>query len=401
MDCHRHSGISARRKCYQCGKPVCKACQQKAEHHIFCGAECARAHHWKRLAKKTDRTLKQPVSRWWMVGALVLLGLAFLLGVQYLLLEFIIPTYAPGTGGRRGPGPEVSLTWSRGDPLYTFTGQSPGDGLLVFPQAPGGLSWLPVLEGRFKFACAASGIRPESGWWMPSRPLPFSIDYARGPLTAPLVSPTFDAGADIRGAPELLDLLESEGIRTTLFLTGDFIHRHPELVRRILKDGHEIGNHTFGHPRLTTYAQNFAQQTLEGMTRERLWNELGQAELALQEAAGARFSSYWRAPFGEHNDTLRLWAWQRGYLHIGWTWDSLDWRLEGRGDLPAGGSMLQRFAEWERRGPSAMNGAILLFHLGAYRTEEVREILDRLRQRGLVPVPVSTLLASQAAGGVK
>jgi peptidoglycan/xylan/chitin deacetylase (PgdA/CDA1 family) len=336
-----------------------------------------------------------------MVGALVLLGLVFLLGVQYLLREFIIPTYGPGTGGRRGQGPEVTLSWSHGGPLSAFTGLSPGDGLLVFPHSPGGLSWLPVAEGRFRFPCAGFGSRPEKAWWMPSRPLPFSVDYARGPVSAPLVSPTFDAGADIRGAPELLDLLESEGIRATLFLTGDFIRRHPELVRRILKAGHEIGNHTYGHPRLTTYAQDFTQGTLEGMTRERLWNELGQAELALQEAAGTRFAPYWRAPFGEHNDTLRLWAWQRGYLHVGWTWDSLDWRTEGRGGVPAGGDMPARFAEWERRGPRAMNGAILLFHLGTYRAEEVREILGRLRQRGLVPVPVSALLASQAAGGLK
>jgi len=63
---------------------------------------------------------------------------------------------------------------------------------------------------------------------------------------------SFDAGSTDRGAAEILDALRGRGIRTTVFLTGQFIRRYPELARQIASDGHEVGNHTFDHPHLTT-----------------------------------------------------------------------------------------------------------------------------------------------------
>ena len=99
---------------------------------------------------------------------------------------------------------------------------------------------------------------------------------------------------------------------------------------------------------------------------------------------------------------MRSWAWKAGYLHVGWTWDSLDWREEDAGgNTPSAGDMMARFRAFEARGPAALNGSILLFHLGSHRAQEVQEILIHLKARGMRPVPVSALLAASAMGGLQ
>ena len=82
------------------------------------------------------------------------------------------------------------------------------------------------------------------------------------------------------------------GIRTTIFLTGEFIRRYPEIVRRIAADGHEVGNHTDTHPHLTTYAENGRQATRAGVDRAFLVNELARTARAWEEATGRTMAPY-------------------------------------------------------------------------------------------------------------
>ena len=401
MFCHNHPTERAGRQCYACGKPVCRACQLKAHHHIFCSEPCASAWRWKALAKKTDKHLKRPISRWWMVAAMLLLGGAFLWMGRFLMREYIIPAYfAPSA--RRGGSAEVPLRWEADGELATARGKSPGDGALLFPTASGSFPWVPVRKGPFVLPCPPPARPPARAYFLSGEGLDFSPDLTRGPASLPLVSVTFDGGSQRGEADRILDLLREEGIRTTLFLTGDFVRRYPELVETAVRDGHEIGNHTDAHPRLTTYASTFTQATAPGVSAAFLRDELVKAERALEAAQGRRFGPLWRAPFGEHNAEVRAWAWKAGYLHVGWTWDSLDWREEkAGGDTPDAGDMIARFRAFEARGPSALNGSILLFHLGSHRAQEVQQILIHLRARGMHPVPVSALLAASAVGGLQ
>jgi peptidoglycan/xylan/chitin deacetylase (PgdA/CDA1 family) len=401
MHCHRHPERRAGRKCYACGKPVCKVCRLHRHHHIFCSEECASGWRWKDLARKADKRLKRPVSRWWMVAALLLLGAAFLWMGRFLLREYIIPAYfAPAA--RRAGSAEVALRWKADGALAAVAGRSPGDGALLFPHAPGSFRWLPVRRGAFTLLCPALPSPPSRAFFLPGEGLDFSPDLVRGPSSLPLVSVTFDGGA-VRGeADRILALLREEGVCTTVFLTGEFIRRYPDLLEEALRDGHEVGNHTDSHPHLTTYASDHTQATAPGVSAASLRDELVRADRAMEAASGRRFAPYWRAPFGEHNAAIRGWAWKAGYHHVGWTWDSLDWREEGPGGgAPTADDMMARFRALEARGPAALNGAILLFHLGSQRAQEVQEILIHLRARGLHPVPVSTLLAASALVGVE
>ncbi|MBI5237849.1 MAG: polysaccharide deacetylase family protein, partial [Deltaproteobacteria bacterium] len=147
------------------------------------------------------------------------------------------------------------------------------------------------------------------------------------------ISVTFDGGFESAEAEAILDTLYARGIKTTVFLTGLFIERHPDVARRIVRDGHEVGNHTMTHPHLTEYTKSFRQKRLPSIDRAFIARELKEVERLFRKTTGAEMARFWRAPYGEINAEIRLWAYEAGYLHVGWTsdWktreslDSLDW----------------------------------------------------------------------------
>ena len=64
----------------------------------------------------------------------------------------------------------------------------------------------------------------------------------------PLVAITFDGGPDERWTPQVLDVLKEHGARATFFVIGKYVDRHPDLMRRIVAEGHALGNHSYDHP---------------------------------------------------------------------------------------------------------------------------------------------------------
>lgn len=70
-------------------------------------------------------------------------------------------------------------------------------------------------------------------------------------VAAPYLAMTFDDGPSAQSTPQLLDPLKARRLKATCFLVGQNVQAHPELVRRIVADGHEVGNHTWDHPQLS------------------------------------------------------------------------------------------------------------------------------------------------------
>lgn len=211
-------------------------------------------------------------------------------------------------------------------------------------------------------------------------------DLTRGPDDRVEILVSFDAGSSDRGAAEILDALSARGIRTTIFVTGEFIRRYPDIVRRIAADGHEVGNHTDTHPHLTTYAADGRQVTRLGVDRAFLAGELARTARLYRDATGRSMAPLWRAPFGEHNPEIRRWAAEQGYWHVGWTGgrtglDGLDWITDPRSRFyqPAE-RLLARLVH------HAENGGIVLLHLGSDRDEPVASqitiLFDGLKARG-------------------
>ena len=230
-----------------------------------------------------------------------------------------------------------------------------------------------------------------------------SVNAVQG--AGPYFALTFDAHVEATGAAQLLTLLRERRVRATIFVTGRFAETFPELVLQAYRDGHEIGNHTFTHPHLTTWASNHRHDTLPGITRERLQDELRRTAAAIEAATGHPPSPFWRAPYGEHNATIRGWAADLGLVHVDWTHadhdslDALDWvETPGTRRYMGPEAMARRILNFEAKNGVSLAGSILLMHLGASRPdlpllEALPIVLDETDRRGLKPLPVGELLA--------
>ncbi|WP_371495006.1 bifunctional polysaccharide deacetylase/glycosyltransferase family 2 protein [Kitasatospora sp. NBC_00374] len=195
---------------------------------------------------------------------------------------------------------------------------------------------------------------------------------------------TFDDGPDPKWTPQILDLLAARHIHASFFITGAMASRNPELIRRIVAGGHEIGVHTFTHPDLT-------QQSDAGLA----W-ELGQTQLALAGVAGVH-SSLFRPPYSSTVDALDDWNYPvvkkvgaRGYLTAFIDSDTEDWQRPG---VPA----IVKAAMPKQPGKGEM---ILMHDAGGDRSETVTalsQIIDELQTQNYHFATISESLGASSA----
>jgi len=382
--------------------------------HLYCSTRCARDDGRRAVRARVRERLGRPVSPG--VGILLLAAAAsaptlFALRTVSTLDRLNLPprVSAPGRGAA---GASARIDSVAETPAGTLLRGKGPEGAAAFPFAGGrSAASAPVESGRFRFERVREkgpyrvGVMPlsSSAALLPSFPrLPSSgllvpPDLTRGPRGRREIVVSFDAGASDRGAREILDSLAGHGIRTTIFLTGDFIRRYPGLTRRIAGDGHEVGNHTATHPHLTTYARDGRQATRPGIDREFLARELAETARLYREVAGRGLAPLWRAPYGEHNAQIRRWAAEAGYWHVGWTGgraglDGLDWVSD-----PASASYRSAEDVIGRLVARAENGGIVLLHLGSGREDPVAAkmplLFDGLAARGFRFARASEFLA--------
>ena len=230
------------------------------------------------------------------------------------------------------------------------------------------------------------------------------VSFERGRRDIPLVALTFDGGSDAGESGRILDVLEQRGVAATFFLTGDYISHNPALVRRIAAAGHEVGNHTLSHPHLTTWDRTHRHDTIEGLDRTFIQEELTLTGQAYEAATGRPMTALWRAPFGEVNDDLLRWAAAAGWQHVGWTrddlggrhtLDSLDWVAErsSRNYLTSV-QIAARILSFGAGG-AGLNGGIVLMHLSTSRDDpgvtRLGELIGTLRENGYSIVTVTEL----------
>ena len=205
---------------------------------------------------------------------------------------------------------------------------------------------------------------------------------------------SFDGGSSDESAEEILDTLKSRNVRTTIFLTGVFIQKFPELVRRMEREGHDLGNHTMNHPHFAPGMRRDAK-----WTKNKFQDELIEADRALYQVLGRPMDPYWRAPYGEQTRELREWAEEIGFRHVGWSEgaDTFDWATSSEKHIyRKGDAVLERLHT--RLSKRDSDGLIVLMHLGSGRTETDRPskklgaFMDRARQEGWQFVKVGDYL---------
>ncbi|NEY36825.1 glycosyltransferase [Streptomyces sp. PRKS01-65] len=196
----------------------------------------------------------------------------------------------------------------------------------------------------------------------------------RGGRTAGLSVPdhrlvlTFDDGPDPVWTPKVLDVLKKHDAHAVFFVTGTMASRYPDLVARMVDEGHEIGLHTFNHPDLSF------------QSKERIDRELSQNQLAITGAAGIR-TSLFRPPYSSFADAMDNKSWpvteyigSRGYLTVVNNTDSEDWKKPGVEEII------------RRATPKGGEGAIVLMHDSGGDRHQTVQALDRflpgLKQQG-------------------
>jgi len=208
----------------------------------------------------------------------------------------------------------------------------------------------------------------------------FPTLYHQGAGREHQVAITFDDGPDPRWTPKILDILKAANVKAAFFLVGVNAERYPGLVRRIVNEGHEIGNHTYYHPNLSL------------CWPEHIRLELNATQLLLETITG-RATTLFRPPYAADTAPTQLSeliplkiAEDLNYLVVLENIDPQDWAKPGA-DI-----ILQRIKQQRHDG-----SVILLHDAGGDRSQTVEalpRILDWLHTRGDTIVPLSTLLGT-------
>ena len=181
--------------------------------------------------------------------------------------------------------------------------------------------------------------------------------YYKANTQEKIVALTFDDGPDPIDTPDVLDILKAKNVRATFFVLGEAAEANPLLLKRLILEGHEIGNHSFSHD----YQQ---RQVVE---------EIKQTDQAVFAATGTH-TYYYRPPGGFLSKTQMATIKKNGNIVALWSVDSKDWRNPGVKQI-VNNVMKNVFP-----------GAIILMHDGGYkRTQTVQAlgpIIDALRQQG-------------------
>ncbi len=170
--------------------------------------------------------------------------------------------------------------------------------------------------------------------------------------------------------PAMLEVCRGSGAKLTFFLTGRWADLHPDLARRIKEEGHEIGNHGYGHPHP------------DHLSVEQNGADIIRAENAIFQATGCRPTLY-APPYGESGKAVLKAAENSGYTVVLWSLDTVDWKSRNRDAI------------LERVRGRMHNGAILLMHPTEATAQALPDILSLLESKGLQPVTVSALIGQK------
>ena len=179
---------------------------------------------------------------------------------------------------------------------------------------------------------------------------------------------TFDDGPSNEATVEILDILKANDAKATFFMLGRRAEKNPGLVKRIFREGHSIGNHTWAHA--------------GGLNVNwgRILTELSSTDAAIKKACGES-PKFFRPPFGFFNFRYFKVAEKLGYVSVLWTLDASDWSK----------TVTTRDIE-KRIIPAVRGGYIVLLHDGGPNRkpliEALPKILTELKKKGYVFKPL-------------
>ena len=199
--------------------------------------------------------------------------------------------------------------------------------------------------------------------------------YTRIKTSEKVIAITFDDGPHGQNTPRLLDMLKKRNIKATFYVVGNMVTYNPQILRRMIAEGHEIGNHTVSHGNLARMS-NSALRTELQKAHDQIFKETGIEPRTMRPPGGAIT-----------RDQKQFMLEEFGYPTILWSVDPMDWKKPGP-------SVVTR-----RLLDGAAPGGILLVHdLHKATVDAMPATLDGLLAQGYRFVTVTELIAMDESG---
>jgi polysaccharide deacetylase family sporulation protein PdaB len=194
-----------------------------------------------------------------------------------------------------------------------------------------------------------------------------------------LIALTFDDGPDSKYTSQILDILAENNVKATFFLVGLQVAKYPEVAKRIVDEGHTIGNHSWSHSDLSK---------LPAKARDK---EIDKTQQAILDATGV-MPQLMRAPYGAISDSVLKSIHEQDMKHVYWTIDTRDWAGTSVADMHK--NVLK----------NTHSGAIILMHSFGGRKHALEHtvkllptIITELREKGYEFVTVDEMIKAGAA----
>ena len=174
---------------------------------------------------------------------------------------------------------------------------------------------------------------------------------------------TFDAGYENGCTEKILDILQKHNVKAAFFLVGNYMQKNPDLVRRMVAEGHIVGNHTMHHPDMSKLSDRAA-----------FTKELTDLENLFHEVTGKELPKFYRPPQGIYSEENLKMAQELGYKTVFWSLAYVDWNNDAQ---PSKEQAFQKLL------PRTHNGAVVLLHSTSQTNAAILdELLTTWEQQG-------------------
>lgn len=191
--------------------------------------------------------------------------------------------------------------------------------------------------------------------------LPYNA-FFRGDAGQKRIYLTFDAGYENGNTAPILDALQKHKVPGAFFVVASYIKENPELIKRMVAEGHIVGNHSYHHP-------DMSQKDKAGFTKE-----LTDLETVFTETTGGQMQKFYRPPMGKFSEENLTWANELGYRTILWSLAYVDWNTDNQPSAEKAFSKLI---------PRTHPGAIVLLHsTSATNAQILDELLTKWEEMG-------------------
>ena len=197
--------------------------------------------------------------------------------------------------------------------------------------------------------------------------------YYMGSEEEKVIYITFDCGYENGNTPKILDALKKHNAKGTFFVVGHFLESSPDLVKRMVDEGHAVGNHTYHHrdmPKL--------------VGKDEFKKELDDVASKYKEITGKEIDNYYRPPQGKYNISNLTMAKELGYKTFFWSLAYADWNIDKQ---PTHSYAIDKLTK------RIHNGAVVLLHNTSKTNGEILdELLTKWEQMGYEFKPLSYMI---------